>query len=332
MRLCGTLLVCMASICSYAAVQSAVNQAADPGAVIKASARLVQLTVSVTRRADRQIVEGLSEHDFAIYDNGQPRQITSFIHGSGRRPLKLIFLVESSEAQVEAVNGLVDSLPKTLVALRKTDLVGVASVFPGYKIVLEPTTSRQAVPTALEQVRAEQQAYVQARRGPDNRTRPTINFDDLTRAVSEISKKETDPNGQYELVIVLLTDDFDLLDPKLSADASRRLLQDGTLLSAFVDVQNVGIAIAKRNVHVMEMLTPMRLGVRERGASYFAAQTGGPVIKVKDGNYLAALQRLIQQLSGSYLIGFTPSLSELDGKFHKLRVTLRRSDLRKRRE
>jgi hypothetical protein len=195
--------------------------------------------------------------------------------------------------------------------------------------VLEPTTNRAAVPRALEQVRADQEAYVQAKEGPDKGTRPTTNFDDLTRAVSEISKKESDPSGQNQVVIVLVTDDFDLVDPKLSADASRQLLQDGALLSAFVDVQNVGIAIAKRNVHVMEMLTPMRLGVRERGASYFATQTGAPVIEVQDGNYLAALQRLLQQLSGSYLIGFSPSSSELDGKFHKIRVALKRADLRK---
>ena len=277
-------------------------------------------------------MEGLSEQDFAVFDNGYPRQITSFVHGAGRRPLKLVFLIERSEAQLKVVNGLVDSLPKALAALRETDLTGVASVFPGYKIVLEPTTSREPATKALKQVRSDQQAYVQARKDSDKSARPTTNFDDLTRAVSQISKKETDPSGQSELVIVLVTDDFDLVDPKLSADASRQLLHDGTLLSAFVDVQNVGIAIAKRNVHVMEMLTPMRLGVRERGASYFAAQTGGPVIEVQDGKYLAALQRLLQQLSGSYLIGFKPPLSELDGKFHKIRVALKRSELRRGRE
>ena len=264
-----------------------------------------------------------------MFDNGHPRQITSLVHGAGRRPLKLIFPIEGSEAQVKVVNGLVDSLRKALAALRETDLTGVASVFPGYKIVLEPTLSRESVTKALKQVRSDQQAYVQAKKDSDKSARPTTNLDDLTRAVSEISKKETDPSGQSELVIVLVTDDFDLVDPKLSTDTSRQLLHDGTLLSAFVDVQNVGIAIAKRNVHVMEMLTPMPLGVRERGASYFAAQTGGPVIQVQDGNYLAALQRLLQRLSGSYLIGFTPPLSELDGKFHKIRVALKRSELRR---
>jgi hypothetical protein len=133
MRLRSTLLVCIGSICSYAAVQISAHKATDSGTGIKASARLVQLTVSVTRRADRQIVEGLSAQDFAVYDNGHPRQITSFAHGSGRRPLKLIFLVESSEAQVKVVNGLVDLLPTALLALRKTDLTGVASVFPATK-------------------------------------------------------------------------------------------------------------------------------------------------------------------------------------------------------
>jgi VWFA-related protein len=274
-------------------------------------------------------VEGLSAQDFALHDEGHPREITSFLHGVGRRPLKLIFLIESSEAHTKAVNGLVDSLPKALTVLRMADLTGVASVFPGYKVVLEPTPNRETVRKALEQVRSDQKAYLQVKKDSKRSPGPTTNFDDLTRAVSEISMKETDPSGRNELVIVLVTDDFDLLDPKLSADASRQLLQDGTLVSAFVDVENVGIAIAKTNVHAMEILTPMRMGVRERGASYFAAQTGGPIIEVRDGNYPMALQKLLHQLSGSYFIGFTPSSSELDGKFHRTRVALNRSDLRR---
>lgn len=111
---------------------------------------------------------------------------------------------------------------------------------------------------------------------------------------------------------MLVTDDFDLLDPKLAADTSGQLLHDGTSVSAFVDVQNPGIAIAKKMVHGMRTVTPMRIGVLDHAASYFADQTGGSVIQVQNGDYLAALQRLPNEVSDAYLIGFAPPSSELD--------------------
>lgn len=56
-------------------------------------------------------------------------------------------------------------------------------------------------------------------------------------------------------MIVLVTHDFNLLDPKLAADTSRQLWHDGTSVSPFVDVQNPGITIAKKMVHGMQTVT-----------------------------------------------------------------------------
>lgn len=183
------------------------------------------------------------------------------------------------------MRGLIDALPRALVCLPSTDSVGIASVFPGYKILLDPTVVRRAIPPALEQLRIDQQAYLKALDAPDKESRPRFDFNDLSRALVDLSKSKSVKNQQ--LVIVIVTDDFDLLDPKTSAGAARILVKNATLVAAFVDIENVGISIATRNVHVMRMVTPMRLGVRDRGASYFAGQTGGPVVHVRNRNYLA---------------------------------------------
>lgn len=324
----AVLLLLAGTILPAQTLQHTTSSDSQNEVTLQVSSRLVQLSVSVTHRGDNEPIEGLTVHDFTIKDNGHLRPISNFAHGVERTPLRVVFLIESAGAETKTVNGLIEALPKALNALHETDEIGVASVFPGYKIVLEPTLSRAAIPVALAQVRDDQLAYLQAEKNPNKQQRPKVSFGDLNQAITAISNRETYPDKQKHLVIVLVTDDFDLLNRTQSADAAKLLLKNGTETAAFVDLENPGMAYAASYAHVMTVGTPLGITTRDHGASYFAKMTGGPVIQVKNQDYLAAIQHLLRIVSDSYQMGFVPPQSEIDGKFHKVTVLLTKPDLK----
>lgn len=304
--------------------------AQPPEPTFRSDGRLVQTSVTVVRNANGEAVTDLERKDFAIRDNGRVRVPTAFLAGDSLPPLKIMILVESAGAQVKAVDGLIEALPRAAGNLRTQDAVGIASVFPGHKILLEPTVDRSALPDALRRLQASQRAYLEATANPDKKSRPKFSFDDLNLAVVALSKQYADPKAAHRFVIVIVTDDFDLLSPQQSADAAKSLLRDGTTVAAFVDSQNPGIAIANKLFHTVRFGTPLRLAYRDRGASYFAQQTGGPVVTVRDGEYVEAVRSLLRMFSSSYLIGFQPAERDMDGKYHKLPISVNRNDLRGR--
>ena len=302
-------------------------QAQSQEVILQAESRLVQTGVSVVRTSNGEFVEGLDAKDFVIRDNGRIRTPSAFLKGDSLPPLKILVLVESAGAQVKAVDGLIEALPRAIGVLRPHDRVGVASVFPGHKILLEPTVDRLALPVALHQVQANQRDYMKASKAADKKSRPKFDFDDLSRALVDLSKRYSDPASTHRFVVMLVTDDFDLLSPSESSKAAKSLLKDGTVVAAFVDNQNPGIVIANKLFHTVRAGTPLRLALRDRGASYFAIQTGGPLVTVRDGDYVKAVASLLRTFSSEYLIGFQPPERDLDGKYHKLSVSITRKDL-----
>ena len=62
------------------------------------------------------------------------------------------------------------------------------------------------------------------------------------------------------------------------------------------------------------------LGEQGAVANYIATETGGEYLRVTPETYATGLRTILQQLHGRYELGFKPEA--LDGKRHKLRVTL----------
>jgi VWFA-related protein len=316
----ATLLALVAATSPTAAQQDRLGNPPRGDADLKVTSRIVQVSVSLTDKETRDPVDGLEAQDFLITDNGHRQNISSFEHGEGRKPLRIVFLIESAGSEEKAVDHLIEALPNALTVLHEVDEVGVASVFPGFHMTLSPTLDRAAVPTALAKVREDQIKSLKAEQSRDKTHRAKMKFDDLNSAIVKVSGDYHDPTMERQLIVVLVSDDFDLLSRSKSGEAAKALLKNGTQVAAFVDVEDPRMAYATTYAHVMTVTTPLGIATRDHGASYYAQMTGGPVIKVEKDNYREAVKRLLESLSRAYQIGFVPQTSAMDGSFHKIAV------------
>ncbi len=293
---------------------------------LQVTSRLVELSVAVTNKETHDSVDGLSADNFILSDDGHRHVVSIFEHGQGRQPLSIVFLIESAQSEREVVNRLVETLPNALHVSHKNDRVGVAVVYPGYKIILKPTLDRVAVPNALIKVRDDQVKNLETEHLKNDNRRAKMIPDDLDSALVAISQHNKCSGVDSRLVIAIVTDNLDFLNRGRSADAAKKLLKDRTQVAAFLDVENLGMAYAASYAHVVMVTTPMGITTRDHGAIYYAEQTGGPVVKVEKDTYTAAVKRLLETLSSVYQIGFVPPSSAVDGKCHKLTVKLTTSD------
>jgi len=57
--------------------------------------------------------------------------------------------------------------------------------------------------------------------------------------------------------------------------------------------------------------------------NYICEQTGGEVVHIRGTDYSDALERVIKNVAQRQSMGFVPDNTVLDGRFHKLSVTVR---------
>jgi hypothetical protein len=60
--------------------------------------------------------------------------------------------------------------------------------------------------------------------------------------------------------------------------------------------------------------------------SYFSSLTGGREVHVMGSDYASALEDVMGDITGRYELGFVPDEKQLDGKLHKLTVTVKPKD------
>ncbi len=247
----------------------------------------------------------LKRDDFRVFDNGRPVSIKTFDSGAqfSTRPLALWFVVQCNMQGWEKegsgfFTGQINLFKPALKDLDKQDTVAVAHWCDDgqSKLDLLPTSNVEEATTTLEQVLA-----------------PTLNPDDHDRT-GELALQKT-----LQLII----------------DATRSLVPEPVPVVIFLYGDYSGMPRSEADHFIDELLetSAVAYGLKDRRspriwllgeqgavANYIATETGGEYLRVTPETYATGLRTILQQLHGRYELGFKPEA--LDGKRHKLRVTL----------
>jgi len=264
-----------------------------------AGAELVNLTVTV-HDSKGQLVSGLAPEDFSIYEDGRPQKLQLFapavVAGQNEAlALDLGLLLDTSESMAKEIRLTQEAATRFLEAIpRARDLL---TIFFDQDIRVSRYDS--------EHQQGLFERIVGARASGN-----TALYDAIAVYLSRVQ----DSGGRK--VLVLLTDGEDTTS-ELTLDQIVRLVRSSS-------VTIYAIAFPGEYSYGTARFTSARSFLL-----FLAEQTGGRVFCATESKDLPPIyEKILDELSSQYVLGFTSDNTGRDGKYRKLRVDLKRKDLR----
>jgi VWFA-related protein len=267
--------------------------------------KVVSLLATVHDK-DGRVVKDLTKEDFALQDDGKPQSIRYFSRESDL-PLTIGLLVDTSRSQTGVMEPERKSSYTFLsqVLREKMDQAFVVSFNYQVELLQDMTSSKQAIQVGLDRLRVPQ-------------TAGTMIYGAVA-AASRLMRKQA---GRKALII--LSDGVSVRD-SANLETSIEMAQQADAIIYTIRYSDAG-----------KLDRPGRMMIRgimdEKGRQALrrlSAETGGEEFEVSDQKPIEQVYAEIEELLRSqYSIGFTPGPSAEKGKFHKIKLTTQKRDLK----
>jgi VWFA-related protein len=316
--------------------------------VFRAGVKLVRVDATVTGKGDQPLAD-LTTADFEVAEDGVPQKVEQiqFIRLDGKRPVgdeTSLEIRSPEQAEAEAARDdvrvfaiflddyHVDKAPQITIPLRKGLSLFVNRLWPTDLVaIMDPLTPLSAVRftrsktqltmivNAFEGRQGEMfpiksvMEEAQWMRGDVRRVRAEVTLSALAALTLKLGGLR---EGRKSIIFVSQ-------GPPTYLGSREGNLQD--LMREIVQAANRGnVTIYALDPTGLTM--EARLG--DRGTLYqLAAETGGRTI-INTNDFAAGLNRVFEDTSAYYVLGYTPTRTEDDGKFHKISVKVKRSGTR----
>lgn len=312
----------------------------DQPPVFRAGVRLVRVDVSVTSKSDKPVMD-LTAADFDVSEDGTPQKVETaqFIHLDGQPGPG----DQSSLAIRSQEHGLAEAA---------RDDVRVFVIFlDDYHIDREPAVTvplRQNLTTFILRFQPTDLIAIVDPLTPADAITFTRSLTDLTTIIRRFEGRHNEifPVKNAAEEAQLRSGDVDRLRAQVTFSALESLcvhlggIREGRKTVIFVsqgpplmfssttldmDMRQVIEAANRANVTI-HTVDPRGLGSYIRAADSLytlAAGTGGRAI-LNTNSFSDGLKSVMEDASAYYLVGYTPTRSEDDGKYHKISVKVRR--------
>ncbi len=284
-----------AAVAITLAVATAVAQQPDPPA-FRTGVDLVALNVTVTDGADRYVID-IEQASFQLYEDGVLQDITFFTRSE--LPISLALLMDTSASMAEKMSTAQEAAIGFAARLRAEDLASVIDFDSGVNVLQDFTNS----------------------------------FDELRAAIRRTSAGGS--TSLYNAVYISLN----MLGQMgvTSGDEIRRqaivMLSDGADTSSVVEFDDV-LELAKRSDTVIYSIglrswdIPTRRGFSEFVLRQLAQETGGTYFFPAETDDLPAIyQRISDELSSQYALGYISKNPVQDGRWRRIIVRVDRPNV-----
>ncbi len=315
--------------------------------VFRAGVKVVRVDATVTGKGDKPAAD-LQAADFEVSEDGVPQKVeqVEFIRLTGQRPDDGQALAIRSQAHAEAEAARedvrlfaiflddyhVDKTPEITIPLRRDLVEFVRNLWPTDLVtVMEPLTALSALKFTRDQqelVRLMQS--FEGRQGELFPIKSRLEEAQLARGNIRRVRAEVTLGALAALAVKLggLREGRKTILFVSQGPPTYLGPMDGNLQYLMREVTDA----ANRGNVTIYCLDPRtlgseyRLGVRDT-LMQLAAETGGRAI-INTNDFSVGLGRLLAETSAYYILGYTPTRTEDDGKFHKISVKVRRPGLR----
>lgn len=263
---------------------------AEPITMLHMDVKLVDVFTSVTDAAGA-LIGGLSREDFAVSEDGHPQQIAVFERQSNL-PLNLVLAIDTSGSVRKDISAERDAAKHFVRALaRPQDEISLLEFSTEVREVVGFTHQPQKIENGLNHLHF---------------GAATALYDAIDRASRSLAPRD----GRK--VLVLVTDGGDTADTVSYAQALERALRGEVMVYSLIDVPIE--ASAGRDTGGEHALITL------------SEQTGGKYFYVDQDGLKAAFAHVSEDLRTQYLIGYYPKDASPGVNFHRIRITIPRSD------
>ena len=295
-------LLLLTAHCPLLTVQA---QTPEPTDTIRIDTDLVNVSVSVFSRHSSLPKSALEQKDFAVFENGEPQEISFF--ASAETPFDLVLLLDLSGSTADKIKLIRTSSKRFVDAARPGDRIAIVTFTEDVQVVSRLALDHEALKTSIDQIA---------------KPRGGTNFWDALRFVLEHIVGQSRAEGRRSAVVVM-TDGVDNALPDVFGDGSvttfAELIEvvrrsDTIVLPIYLDTVKEGrhngtplSAYAQAQQQLSELAS-------ESGNSVYQAR------KVEDLN--GAYAQVIRDLSTVYSIGYRPASRVRDGRWRAVAVRL----------
>ena len=280
-------------------------QTPEPTDTIRIVTDLVNVSISVFSRNSSPSKSALEQKDFAVFENGEPQDISFF--ASAETPFDLVLLLDLSGSTADKIKLIRTSSKRFVDAARPGDRIAIVTFTADVQVVSQITLDHEALKRSIDQIA---------------RPRGGTNFWDALRFVLEHIVGQSRVEHRRSAVVVM-TDGVDNALPDVFGDGSvttfAELIEfvrrsDTIVLPIYLDTEKeAGQHGTPRSAYVLARQQLLDLAA-ESGNTVYQAR------KVKDLNGVYA--RVIRDLSMVYSIGYRPVNRVRDGSWRAVAVQL----------
>lgn len=268
----------------------------------RVSTDLVNVNVSVVG-ADAQPVQGLTEDQFLLFEDGVPQQVQFF--AAGEMPLDVAILLDTSASMAGVMPLIRSAASRFATALRDHDRVTVMGIATGLHILQPLTHDKQAAIQAIASTRAGGHTPL---------------YSSVYTALAELEKVRRTYDAPRRQAIVVLSDGDDTASglgfDELLDRARRSAVPIYTIAPRPTrTIQALREAAFGETTHLEDF--ELRRLARETGARAFFPVALQDLSGIYDD--------IAQELAHQYSIGYQPTNAHFGGEFRRiaLRVVVR---------
>ncbi len=280
-------------------------QTPEPTDTIRIDTDLVNVSASVFSRQSSLPKSALEQKDFAVFENGEPQQISFF--ASAETPFDLVLLLDLSGSTADKIKLIRTSSKRFVDAARPGDRIAILTFTLDIQVVSRLTLDHEALKTSIDQI---------------EKPRGDTNFWDALRFVLEHIVSQSRVEGRRSAVVVM-TDGVDNALPGVFGDGSVTTFAEliDVVRRSDTVVQTIYLDTVKEGRHNGTPASAYALAQQQ--LSELASVSGNTVYqarKVEDLNGVYA--QVIRDLSTVYSIGYRPANRVRDGSWRAVAVQL----------
>jgi Ca-activated chloride channel family protein len=293
------------SVFSNYNVSPAPGQSPSADDSLRLRADLVLVDVLPVQKKTGRIIGNLSPDDFTVFEDGVKQTVPYF--SKEKLPVSIVVLVDRAGCVNPFNEQIRAATIKAIGHLKPEDEVAIMTFSNKVALVQPFTRDRNVIAdkiTNVERQHRSEQHY----------------FNAAIYEASEYMKKAANPGGRRAIIVLTSLEasiDFSKISEKEALDS---VLESGAVVSGIL-VQTVGGRI-DQGIRGKPTSWLRHLGLRSGSLKMFVEETGGELVGAPPQQIDATMNRLVDNISQSYSLAYTPTNTARDGKRRRIRVEI----------